>query len=114
MNFKLIGQSKGKSISGFISYTSVKDNLPFPALIICCQITCSDYLANQKQGKEKKEGELCHSELTGSVLYSWTKLQVLVTNACTKEFLEYLLIIRPSEMADVFRCQRCMLGLVWQ
>lgn len=68
MNFKLIGQSKGKSVSGFISYKSVKDKLPFPALIICCQITCSDYFANQKQGKEMKDGELFHSELAESML----------------------------------------------
>jgi len=83
-NFKLIGQTKGKSVSGFISYRSVKEKLPFPALIICCQIACSGYFANRKWEKEQKDGELPHSELTGSVLYRRTKMQVVVTNVYTR------------------------------
>lgn len=46
----------------------MKDKLPFPALIICYQITCSDYFANQKQEKERKEGEISHSEFTEGML----------------------------------------------
>lgn len=84
VNYELISQSKGKSVSVFISYKSVKDNLPFHALIICCQVTCSDYFGNQKQGKERNDVQLFPSERTGRVLYGWTKIQELVTNAHTK------------------------------
>lgn len=77
------------------------DKLSFPAFIICCQITCSSCFGIQKQGKEWKDGKIFLGEVKWSGPYRWTRKHVLVTNAWTELFLEYILIIRPSEIVDM-------------
>lgn len=94
MNFKLIGQRKGKTWVDLLA----TDKLPFPAFIICYQITSSSCFAIQKQVKEWKDGKIFLGEFKWSRPYRWTKKHVQLTNAWTKLFLQYILIIRPSEI----------------
>lgn len=100
MNFKLIGQRKGKTWVDLLATHFFWYKLPFPAFIICCQITCSSFTI-QKQGKEWKDRIIFLGEVKWSGPYRWTKKTILVTNAWTKLLLEYILIIRPSEIVDM-------------